>query len=235
MLISTYVQQLTPTMVQALSARPTRIALAWAFPSSLAPYPDIEEDLDVLPCAELNLADAKLLSPASLGLACKSFWRENGLQPISVKIPHKPTPAEKLQVRRLQLHDLLHVLLGFDVSPAGQLGVFSFVAAQHYCPQFERAARVFAHLYVTMAPWARGELADAEYRGRQLALNTPRLLTMPIEQEWNTSLVELRDRLNIRKARKLRSILETPLPSANIAQFATRESRAQQQQAPPVT
>ena len=204
---------LSPAVVQALTARPTRTALALTLPASVTPYPDIVEELNALPCADLNLIEARLLSPASLGLACKTFWRENGLKPIDVKLTPDLSAGEKLHIRRLQLHDFLHVLLGFDATPAGQLGVFAFVAAQHYCPQFEWSARRFAQIYMTIAPWARDELAYAEYRGRQLALNTPRLLTMPIELEWNSSLVELRDRLNIRKARTLRRIPE-PAPAA---------------------
>lgn len=231
-MISNYLQYLTPAAIQALTFRPTRIALACTVPSSLTPYPELEDELNALTCVDLNLTDAEL-SPASLGLACRTFWRENALQPINLKIAPEPSPADKLLIRRLQLHDILHVLLGFDASPAGQLGVFSFIAAQHYCPQFERSARLFAQLYVTMAPWARDELADAEYRGWRLALNTPRLLTTPIELEWNTSLVELRDKLNIRKACTLRGITEAPAPTIRMPRFTTIEQNSAHE-APPV-
>ncbi len=188
---------------QLLTMKPTRAGLAWSVASPLTPYAETEREL--VHCGSTIAFNAH--SPSgSLGDACDAFRRANGLKPINASFAAAANAAEKLAIRRLLLHDGLHVLLGFKADWPGQLGVFSFVAAQRYCPQFEWSARTLGQLYMTAAPWLREDLGDAEHRGRQLALSAPRLLSMPIEEEWGASLIALQVRWNIKSARSLGAI-----------------------------
>lgn len=190
-------------VAQLVALKPTRAALAWSVASPLTPYPDAERALKQ--CGHAVAFDAR--PPAgSLGDACSAFLSTNGLKPMVLSVKDTADPARKLAVRRVLLHDLLHVLLDFKADWPGQLGVFSFVAAQRYCPQFVWAARTLGQLYMTAAPWLRDDLREAEYRGRQLAIRAPRLLSTPIEQEWETSLMALQVRLNVKTARSLGAI-----------------------------
>jgi hypothetical protein len=201
---------LAPAMAQVLAARPTRAALALESTARLTPFPDVENELRRLDCDELNFSETGPCVPGSLGDGCRRFWLRNAIKPFAVKPPSPLSSGEKLLVRRLLLHDVCHVLLDLESDWPGQLGVFCFIAAQRYCPEFEWSARSLAQVYTTAAPWQRGELAYAEAEGRRLALAAPRLLTMPIEREWDTSLVWLRDKLKIRKMRTLRTIADDP-------------------------
>lgn len=188
---------------QLLSAKPTRAALAWSIASPLTPYPETERELTRCGSAIAFNANSP---PGSLSDACAAFRRANGLAPIDASFAAGANPAQKLAVRRLLLHDSLHVLLDFKADWPGQLGVFSFVAGQRYCPQFEWAARTLGQFYMTAAPWLRDSLGNAEHRGQQLALSAPRLLSMPIEQEWDASLLELQARWNLKRAKRLAAI-----------------------------
>jgi hypothetical protein len=194
-------------LAQLLSAKPTRAALAWSLASPLTPYPDAEREL--IQCSSTVSFDAEPAS-GSLGDACGAFRSIYGLRPMKTAFAAACNPAQKLAIRRLVFHDALHVLLDFKPDWPGQLGVFSFVAAQRYCPQFEWAARKLSQLYMTAAPWLREDLAQAEYCGRQLAHAAPRLLSMPLEQEWGTSLIALQVRSNLKSARSLAAIDWTP-------------------------
>src|SRR5262245_6303849 len=149
-------------LAQLLSAKPTRAALAWSVASPLTPYPETEHEL--ARCSATISFDAEPPS-GSLGDACGAFRSINGLRPMKTSSGSASTPAQKLAIRRQLFHDSLHVLLDFKPDWPGQLGVFSFVAAQRYCPQFEWTARTLSQLYVTAAPWLREDLAHAEYRG----------------------------------------------------------------------
>jgi hypothetical protein len=193
-------------MGQMLAAQLTRMALALESNARLTPYPDVEDELSRLDCEEFYFSETRPCAPGSLGEGCLSFWRRNALKPFAMNPRQGLGPAEKLLARRMLMHDVCHVLLDFKADWPGQLGVFSFIAAQRYCPEFEWSARRLAQIYTTAAPWLRDELACAEADARRLALATPRLLTMPIEREWDTSLVWLRDRLHIRKMRTLRAL-----------------------------
>jgi ubiquinone biosynthesis protein COQ4 len=207
---------LAPAMAQVLAARPTRAALALESMTRLTPYSDVEDELIRLDCDDFYFSETRPCAPGSLGDGCRRFWHKNALKPFAVDPPSSLSSGEKLLVRRLLLHDVCHVLLDLRSDWPGQLGVFSFIAAQRYCPEFEWSARRLAQLYTTAAPWQRDELANAETDARRIGLAAPRLLTMPIEREWDTSLVWLRDRLKIRKMRTLRAIAD--VPSAGCAQ-----------------
>lgn len=199
-----------------MAGRPTRALLAWSVTSPLTPYPEVESELTR--CDATIALDAE--APAgSLGEACSIFRSINGLRPMSAACATAADPAQKLAVRRLLLNDVLHVLLDFEADWPGQLGVFSFVAAQRYCLQFERAARWLGQVYMTAAPWLRADFGAAEARGRQLALAAPRLLTMPLEQEWRSSLSAFQVQSNLRPAKSLGIIDWTPaLPRPHPAQ-----------------
>ena len=188
---------------QLLAAKPTRAALAWSLASPLTPYPETEREL--MYCSATLGLDAHPPS-GSLGDACDLFRSLNGLRPMKANFAAASSPTQKLAVRRVLFHDILHVLLDFKADWPGQLGVFSFVAAQRYCPQFEWAARTLGQLYMTAAPWLREDLGKAEYRGRQLALCAPRLLSMPLEHEWRAPLIALQVRLRLKNAKRLGAI-----------------------------
>jgi hypothetical protein len=186
------------------AARLTRAALVLNAATPLTPYPDVEREL-ALCSGAIRLAGAA--SPASLGNACLTFWAQHRLVPISNGVRAGSTPADTLAARRLLLHDLLHVLLDFGMDWPGQFGVFTFVAAQNYCPQFERTARNLGRVYLTAAPWLRDALGAAEDRAQQLARAAPRLLSMPIEHEWHAPLHALQIKLKLKRERSLRPLV----------------------------
>lgn len=186
-----------------LGLRPARALLAFDAVLPLTLYPDVEWELER---CEPRIAFPSPVPPGSLGDACTAFCAEHRLAPMRIGFDGPDTPAHKLAARRLLLHDVLHVLLGFGADWPGEYGVFCFVAAQDYCPQFERAARRIGQLYTTATPWLRDAFAAAEFRARQLAVLAPRLLSMPIEQHWTAPLFALQVRLNLRRERRLRAI-----------------------------
>jgi hypothetical protein len=202
---------LTATYAQLITARPTRAALAWSMLSKpLTPYP----------AAAARLASSAPIvavkgepAPGSLAHACLAFQRHYRLAPITLDRENADDPARRLAIRRLAFHDALHALLDFEADWPGQLGVFCFVAAQRYCPEFETAARTLAQIYVTAAPWLRDPLHEAEYRGREIAHTAPLLLAMPLQELLEEPLIALRRRLSLRQYREFRPIEEARLPS----------------------
>jgi ubiquinone biosynthesis protein Coq4 len=141
----------------------------------------------------------------SLGFKCWAFVRANNLRPLMFRGRLDASDVgSSLAARRVLLNDALHVLLGFDADAVGEVGVFSFVAAQNYCQRFEREARELAQLYVTLLPWLRDDFQAAEYRGRELAAAAPPLLAIPLEREWNAPLTPLQAQLRLKTLRTLR-------------------------------
>lgn len=198
-------------LLDLAGGRVGRAMLSWSG-TPASPYPEIESDLASLETWAAEFDPEKLeFSPfGSLGAKCWAFHKTFRLRPLELRRNFKATePSSILAARRILLHDALHVLLGFDPDPAGELGVFSFVAAQRYSPRYDREARELGQLYMTIAPWLREELQAAEYRGRELAAAAPRLLMLPLEREWNTPLTPLQARLKLRTLRTLAPVTWT--------------------------
>ena len=86
-----------------------------------------------------------------------------------------------LTIRYPILHDTFHVLLGFDTSLAGELGVWSFVAAQHYSPAYERAALIGRWVTRLLTPWQWKRLHIHEQRGKRLGAKAACIIAQPFE------------------------------------------------------
>lgn len=112
-------------------------------------------------------------------------------------------PINVVAVRYLALHDLFHVLLGFDVSRPGELGVWSFVAQQEYCPTYKKAAKTASMLYPLVQPSARAELTRQRVRGEEMARAAPCLIGIELERYWDCSLDEVRAKLRLTAANSL--------------------------------
>lgn len=193
---------LLPAMIRAL--RDGRMADAAAFKAALmgAPaYPEVADQLrrisEPWPCIEPSALTA--LGAGTFGRACADFMDTHQLKWIrlSPEVESGLVPGDLLAIRYLLLHDAFHVLLGFDVSPAGELGVWTFVGEQHYSRSFEWAATAARVFYSATHPLSVVALQRARSRGLQLAAHAQCLIVQPIERWWDQPLAAVRARLGI--------------------------------------
>ena len=168
---------------------------------SAAAYPDVDSKVRRLadPFPHIDLAALRKLPSGTFGGTYAQFMQENRLKPLAISpdVAAELASSNVLAARYPILHDAFHVLLGFDASLPGELGVWTFVAGQHYSPSFDRAAMFTRLLYPIAAPLKLRELRRQGQRGRALAQQVPCLIAQPIEKFWGEPLAEVRDRLRI--------------------------------------
>lgn len=147
------------------------------------------------------------LPEGSFGRAYASFMKRNGLMPFNFSSRTRALfERYPVSIRYVRLHDMIHVLLGFEPDLAGEAGVYAFVAEQHYTPTLDRAAgwsRRFARLLF----WARSRMDAAQTRGKRLAAGARILVNEPLEEMLELPLSEVRARLGIRAP------MDAPLPA----------------------
>lgn len=164
-------------------------------------YPEIAERLRQLrqPFPAIDLEAMRASPEASFGRHYVSFLDRNELRPFSVSpdVAKELWPDHVLEVRYPLLHDAFHVLLDFDTSLPGELGVWSFVAAQHYSPAYDRAGRLGARLYPLLRPSLRAPLSKAAERGRRLGERARCLIAEPIELHWQDPIEQVREEFGI--------------------------------------
>ena len=169
---------------------------------SPASYGDIERAIGrmEMPLPDLS-ALTQDLNPMSgtLGWHYSQFIHLNNIEPLrpSVRTVLQLQPTNLVAARYVLLHDVFHVLLGFDISRCGELAVWSFVAAQRYNVAFSGAAMMATWIYPLLEPQSFRQLALHRKRGHYLGSTVPCLIKQPIEKFWAVPLDEVRAQLGI--------------------------------------
>jgi len=146
----------------------------------------------------IDLAALIQLPPESFGYCYAQHMIDNQLQPFNISAELDAVAINNtFALRYAVTHDIFHVLLGFDTSYAGEMGVLAFAVAQGYSPQQQLALRIAKVLYPLLAPGQRSQINQAYHRGLQLGQQARMLLAFPFEAHWSTPLVELRQQLNL--------------------------------------
>jgi ubiquinone biosynthesis protein COQ4 len=138
------------------------------------------------------------LPEGSLGKAYERYYTENKLEPDLLRESafidaHKKRGEDVgyLAERGFQLHDLFHVLTGFDTSPLGEVRVVSFTVAQVPAPY---PAMIIATRPLQAAlyrPAILPFLMDAITEGWSLGRKAKSLMPVHWEEYWESPLSEI--------------------------------------------
>lgn len=145
----------------------------------------------------LDLDALGQLEAGSFGHAYADFMRRNGLSPFNFSARVHPL-FERFPVatRYARVHDMIHVLLGFETDWVGEIAVYAFVAEQHYSDTLDRAARM-AHRAGKLLWTRRKQVVAAERRARELASGAQPLVSAPLESMLEQPLPVVRQRLGL--------------------------------------
>lgn len=152
----------------------------------LSPSPDVAS-LRELPDQTLGREFARYLDDNELDA---NLLRESAFIPA-----HRARGEEVgyLAERGFQLHDVFHVLTGFDTTPLGEVRVVSFTVAQTPAPY---PAMIIASRPLQMVlyqPQLLAPVMDAITEGWALGRRAKCLLDVRWEEYWESPLAELRD------------------------------------------
>lgn len=190
--------------LRAAMADPNRIGDVSVYKSELSAArarPEIEAQLaDVRNYRPKVDFDALARLPEnSFGRSFEAFMRAHQLQPFEVSDSPPPEMVARnaFVVRYAIIHDMVHVLTGFDTSWPGEVGVWAFVGAQGYSRGFVLAAWMAMFAALFRCPTRLG-LAWRQWRagwamGRQAQL----LIKLRIEDRFADDLHDLRAELGI--------------------------------------
>lgn len=155
---------------------------------------------DVPPLLELSqLSDAP---EGSLGHALYRMLVDNGydaevLDRESIGLSNLPPAARYLNTRILQMHDVWHLVAGYQTTSLHEIAISSFQLAQfghNYSGMFLATVCVMSQKNGTDAfNLMMQVIAESWVHGRQ----TPPLMAVAFETEWHNSIEEIRDRYKI--------------------------------------
>lgn len=187
---------------------PNRLGDVAAYKSELGgsrARPEVEAQLDPVrdyrPPVDLDALEQ--LPAGTLGREYARFLKVNGLDPflLSDQVPADIVARNALVIRYGIIHDMVHVLTGFDSSWPGEVGVWAFVGGQYYSRGLQMASLTALLVAPFMSPLRLGQAFRAFRRGWAMGKAAKLLITERLEEEFETPLETLRARLDIEGAR----------------------------------
>ena len=97
----------------------------------------------------------------------------------------------------LSTHDIFHVLLGFDTSYAGEVGVLGFAIAQGYSKFLQAYEPVVKHLYPFVLRSQAQQIRANLKRGKALGKQAKCLLAYRFEDNWSRPIENIRAELGL--------------------------------------
>ena len=147
---------------------------------------------------KIDLEKLSRLSPETLGYQYAEHMKKNQLQPFEIsKEASKIAENNVFSLRYSITHDLFHVLLGFDTSYAGEIGVLAFAAEQNYSSSLTLSLAIARLLYPILAPQQIPQIFRNLRRGRELGKQANFLLNYRFEENWERPLAEIKAELGI--------------------------------------
>lgn len=186
---------------------PERIGDAAVYKAELGrgrAYPEIEAQLDGVRgyMPRVDLEALSRLPDGTFGREYVRFLAANRLHPIVPTDRADPAMIARnaFTVRYAIIHDMVHVITGFDTTWPGEVGVWAFIGAQRYSLGF-RLAPIFALLVAPFrTPLRLPEAWRAWARGRAMGKRAQLLLTLRLEERFEQRLPELRAELGVEGA-----------------------------------
>lgn len=136
--------------------------------------------------------------PNSFGREYAEHMRCNQLQPLNIS-PELEEIAQRnvFALRYAVTHDIFHVLLGFDTSYAGEIGVLAFAVAQNYSPSLRIGLGLAKILYPIIAPFQIKAICQNLQIGEKLGKQAEFLLEYRFEEHWDKPTNQVRRDLKL--------------------------------------
>lgn len=163
--------------------------------------PEIEAQLDDVRGyhPRIDLQALRQLPDGTFGREYARFLEANGLHPIVLTEKTDPEMVARnaFVVRYAIIHDMVHVLTGFDASWAGEAGVWAFVGAQRYSLGFRLAALMALLVAPFYSPLRLRSVWRSWRRGRAMGKRARLLITLRLEERLHERLSDVRAELRI--------------------------------------
>ncbi|KYC40482.1 hypothetical protein WA1_25505 [Scytonema hofmannii PCC 7110] len=146
----------------------------------------------------INLEELSKYPKGTFGREYADYMQANNLKPFNVSSELEEVAKRNVfALRYVVTHDIFHLLLGFDTSYAGEIGIYAFASAQNYSKSLKISLWFAKLLYPLLAPQQRQDISDNVNKGFELGKKAEFLLGFRFEEHWGEQISELRERLGL--------------------------------------
>ena len=158
-------------------------------------YPEIEAQLEDVRGHHppIDLERLHTHDKDSFGYHFAEFMHKNKLQSIvpTSQIPSEIVARNALNARYATIHDMVHVLLGYDTSWVGECGVWGFIGGQRLCSQFQWAAWMAILVAPFRCPFRILEAYRTWKEGWKRGQESKTIIAIPLEDYFSRPLTEV--------------------------------------------
>jgi ubiquinone biosynthesis protein COQ4 len=146
----------------------------------------------------IDLEELSRYPQGTLGREYAEHMKANHIQPLNIS-PELEEVARRnaFVLRYIVTHDILHVLLGFDTSYAGEMGVLAFNVAQNSSQLLKISFWLARFLYPIFAPWQFKAISANLKKGKAMGKKADFLLSYRFEEHWSEPIDQVRKRLGL--------------------------------------
>ena len=146
----------------------------------------------------IDLEELSQLPEGTLGYEYAQHMKKNNIQPLEIS-PDLKEEADRdpFALRYTVTHDIFHILLGFDTSYAGEMGVFGFTAGQNYSKMLKIAEPLILLLLCLIKPHKIKQIWESDRIGKALGKQAECLLVYPFEKNWARPINDVRAELGL--------------------------------------
>ena len=147
-----------------------------------------------------NLEQLSQLPEGTLGYEYAQHLKKHHIQPLKIS-PDLKEEADRnpFALRYTLTHDIFHVLLKFDTSYAGEMGVFGFTVGQNYSKMLRLAEPLVLSIACLIRPNQIKKIWQSNRRGKTLGKQAKCLLIYPFESNWSRPIDDVRTELGLSK------------------------------------
>ncbi len=134
----------------------------------------------------------------SFGRQYAEHMLKNNLKPLNVS-PELAAVAKRnvFALRYVVTHDIFHVLLGFDTSFAGEIGVLAFATAQNYSKSLKISLWLAKFIYPILAYKQTKAIFVNAQQGEIMGKQARFLLAYRFEEHWQEPINQVRQQLGL--------------------------------------
>lgn len=147
---------------------------------------------------KIDLEQLSHLPEGTLGYEYAQHMQQNGIQPLEISDDLR-AEAERhpFALRYTITHDIFHILLEFDTSYVGEMGVFGFTVGQNYTKALNLAYPLIRSLFVMIKPRQAKAIFASARRGKELGKQAACLLAYRFEENWARPIADIRAELGL--------------------------------------
>ncbi|MGB3263882.1 MAG: Coq4 family protein [Microcoleus sp.] len=146
----------------------------------------------------IDIEQLRQLPEGTLGYEYAQHMLKNGIQPLEISDDlQAEADRSPFALRYTVTHDIFHVLLGFDTSYAGEMGVAAFTIAQDYSKLLNAFGPVMTTLYPLIFRAQSQQMRANIRRGKALGKQAECLLSYRFEEDWARPIADIRAELGL--------------------------------------